>query len=68
MVLQSYFTEYEIELIQNALEAQSTKWKAIANRPVQGYGTANELAKKDKAQTKAKEIYDLLYKIMEYTI
>lgn len=68
MVLQSYFTESEIELIQNALERELTKWKAVANRPYQGYGKATEVDKKQKAKDKAQELQELLSKIVEYTI
>jgi hypothetical protein len=68
MVLQSYFTEDEITMLIEALNAQETKWKAVANRPIQGFGTANELTKKDKAHDRANAVTALLNKIVEYTI
>ncbi len=42
------FTEEEILLILNALEAQEKKWRAVAKRPLQGYGNASEFEKKKR--------------------
>jgi hypothetical protein len=68
MVLQSFFTEREIDTIINALEAQRTKWLAINKRPMQGYGSAKEHAKKEQAKANAVELDMVLSKIVEYTL
>lgn len=63
----NYFTEEEIGLIITALEAQQKKWKAVANKPIQGYGKATEYAKKDEARKKAEAFWQLQCKISENT-
>lgn len=63
----NHFTEYEIGLLLTALEAQEKKWNAVAKRPMQGYGTAAEQDKKEKAAAKASEFADLQSKISENT-
>jgi hypothetical protein len=68
MVLQQFFTEREIELIIEAVEAQETKWRAVANRPIQGYGNAKEQTKKEARMKLADEHLELLQKITEHTI
>lgn len=65
--LYNYFTKKEIELILIALEAQEKKWKAVANRPVQGYGKASEYEKKKEAAKKANQFFDLQIIISENT-
>ena len=68
MVLQSYFTDAEIDMIINALTAQETKWHALAKKGIQGDGRATELANKDRQKAIADSYTELLNKIVEYTI
>ena len=63
----NHFTEHEIGLLLTALEAQEIKWKAVANKPLQGYGKASEYLKKEKAMEKSKEFAELQSKISENT-
>lgn len=63
----NHFTEEEIGMILLALEAQEKKWKAVANKPIQGYGKASELDKKDEAKRKAENFKHLQSKIAENT-
>lgn len=63
----NYFTEDELSLIIEALEAQERKWQAVAKRPIQGYGKATEYSKKEEAKAKAETYRELQQKISENT-
>lgn len=60
-----FFTENEIEKIIHALQAQETKWKSVAKKPIQGYGKATEIEKKESAKEKANEYFELVKKISD---
>lgn len=65
MTLYEIFTEEEIKMILEALELQEKKWKKVSERPVQGYGSATELAKKSERKLLSERYYDLQQKICE---
>lgn len=65
MTLNTIFSQYEQELLIEALEAQQKKCKTLANAPIRGYGSATEYAKKEQWANKASSIQDLLSKIIE---
>ncbi len=58
----------ELEMLLEALEAQKKKCKSIAERPIQGYGTATERGKKETWASKAEEWRDLITKISNQTV
>lgn len=63
----NYFDEVELDMIIQALQAQETKWNAVGNKPIQGYGKVTEAAKKEKAKWKAEQFKKLQDKISENT-
>ncbi len=68
MVLQDLFSNEEIDIIIDALQKRHTFWRAVGNRPIQGYGTATEAAKKEQALEKAERISELMTKVTNITI
>ena len=67
MTLYEIFTENEIRMILEALEFQEKKWRAIAERPVQGYGRSDEFENKKDRKRLSEEYADLQTKICENT-
>lgn len=65
MTIHMLFSEYEQEIIHEALEAQLKKCKALANAPIKGNGNAKEFEKKEQWARKVSEIEDLQNKILE---
>ena len=68
MVLQELLTQEEIDLLYSALEAQGNRAKAIANRPLQGYGDSYEKEKKKEWLKKSDKYFDLMSKLNELTL
>lgn len=61
------FNEREIELLFDAVDKRERHWRSVASRPVQGYGRATELAKKQVRADLAEEYRDLASKMVELT-
>lgn len=65
MSLRELLTEEEFGLVVECMEREVKRCRAIAERPVQGYGTATELEKKDQWGYRASEIHDVMSKLSE---
>jgi hypothetical protein len=68
MTIHMLFTEYEQQLLHEALEAQLKKCKSLATASIKGFGNAKEFEKKTQWARKADEIQDLLNKMVDLSI
>ena len=66
--MQEEFTEAEIDTILTLLRREEKRCNTIGNAPVIGYGSANELEKKESWKRKAEEIRQLETKIANSVI
>jgi hypothetical protein len=60
MSLRSIITERQLELTLSALEKAKKHALAVANRPVQGHGSASEQSKKDNWRIVAEDIEETI--------
>ncbi len=65
MTLYGIFSEKEVDMILQALEAQEKKWKKVSERPIQGYGSAGEMNKKQERAKLSMQYAELQNKICE---
>lgn len=63
MTIRELIDENELEMLLTALRQYEKKCRAIADRPIQGYGRATEVEKKEQWREKAEEADELITKI-----
>ncbi len=68
MTIHMLFSDYEQELLHEALEAQLKKSKSLATASIKGWGNAKEWEKKKQWQRKADDIQGLLNKMVDLSI